>query len=155
VAVTATVSGPEGITLAGTALTAQSGVTGTASFTVDTAGLAGGADVETDEAFRARILFRKRYPPHGGSASDYVMWAMSVPGVTRVYVERLWAGPGTVRVFPLFDLSPTGPIPTTGQLAQVAAYIDVQKPAGAAVTIAAATPVPIAVTTVGLTPLVL
>lgn len=153
IAVTATASGSEGVTLGGTALTVVSGITGAATFTVDSDGLAGGADVEEPESFRSRILFRKRYPPHGGAPSDYVGWVLdNVPGATRVFVERRWNGPGTVRVFPLFDAAPTGPIPNATQVAQVAGVLDSLAPAGAFVTVAAATPLPISVTTSGLSP---
>ena len=51
------------------------------------------------------------------------MWARnSVPGVTRVFVEPRFGGPGTVRVFPMFDgLYPaTGGIAGPGPIAAVA-----------------------------------
>src|SRR5215831_10507371 len=44
--------------------------------------MTGGADTETDDQLRARVLFRIRNPPMGGSAADYIEWALSVPGVT-------------------------------------------------------------------------
>ena len=50
-------------------------------------GIGGGADVESDEDLRARVLFRKRNPPHSGSKSDYIAWALEVPGVTRAFVS--------------------------------------------------------------------
>lgn len=58
--------------------------------TVDEAGLAGGADAETLEGFRARILARKRNPPQGGSAFDYATWAAEALGpgtLRRAYVD--------------------------------------------------------------------
>ena len=45
--------------------------------------LTGGADQETDDELRARVLLRIQQPPAGGDAGDYEQWALSVPGVTR------------------------------------------------------------------------
>jgi uncharacterized phage protein gp47/JayE len=127
----------------------------TATAEVDGNGLVGGADLEGIESWRSRILFRLRNPPHGGAPADYVMWARnSVPGVTRVYVERQHAGPGTVRVFPLFDdlFASTGGIADAGHIDAVAAAIAALAPAGAQVTVAAPNPLVIPVTVSGLTP---
>jgi uncharacterized phage protein gp47/JayE len=130
-------TGKSGLAIEGTVLVAQTGVTGTASIAVGTGGLNGGADPEDDEAFRQRILFRKRNPPQGGSAADYVIWASSVPGVTRVFVERLFAGPGTVRVFPVFDDAYAGGVAPPARIAEVAQYLDALKPAGAQLMVSA------------------
>lgn len=138
----------------GTPLSIVSGVTdalGTAVAEVSDA-FTGGADVEDIESYRARILFRKRNPPHGGSAADYVMWASSVTGVSRVFVERLWAGPGSVRVFPLMDgLYPNG-IPNSAAVARIADYLEAVRPAGALVSVAAPVAVPVNVEISGLVP---
>lgn len=135
-----------------------SGVTGAATANVGPSDIALGADIEGVESYRQRILFRKRNPPHGGAASDYVMWAGQVAGVSfdqdrpTVFVERLWAGPGTVRVFPLmFDLYENG-IPTVTDILRVSDYIETVRPAGANVTVAAPTAVPISVVISGLAP---
>jgi len=152
VAVVAEAVGKAGNSLAGTALAASSGVTGPATFAVDAAGLGGGSDVEADAALRARVLFRKRNPPQGGAAADYVSWASAVPGVTRVFVERLWAGPGTIRVFPLTDNATAGGVPVAASLAAVQAALAAQAPAGANVTVGAAAPQVVAVTVTGLSP---
>lgn len=145
VEVVATTDGVTGHALPGTGLTAIAGVSGDVLIEVASGGIVGGADIEGDEAFRERILFRKRYPPHGGSASDYVMWASSLSGVTRVFVERLWTGPGTVRVFPLFDdLHPHGIAPYGGaDILRVRDYLDIVRPAGAIVTVESPTARPI------------
>jgi uncharacterized phage protein gp47/JayE len=95
---------------------------------------------------------RKRYTPQGGAGPDYVQWAADVVGVTRAFVERLWAGAGTVRVFVFMDdLYPNG-IPPIDAVARVADFIDTVRPAGAIVTVAAPSPVPINVTISGLNP---
>lgn len=141
-----------------TPLTIGSGVTGAgaadATASVDANGIIAGAGIEDVEAWRARILFRLRYPPHGGSASDYVMWAKTVPGVTRVYVERLYRGPGTVRVFPVFDdyFASAGGVATAPYIAAVAAAVVAQEPATAFVTVEAPAPQPIDITATGLAP---
>lgn len=144
--------GKDTIAIAGTALSSVSGVTGTATIAVAAGGIVGGADLEDDEAFRARILFRKRNPPQGGSAADYVMWATEVPGVTRVFVERIWQGPGTVRVFPVFDDDYPGGIAPPDRITQVADYLQTRRPAGAALTVSAPDAAIINVTVSGLTP---
>lgn len=150
---------------AGTPLAFVSGVVDTAGGStgvVGTGGVVGGTDVELDGeqwttdlgTLRGRILFRKRNPPHGGSPPDYVLWASSVVGVTRVFVERRWNGPGTVRVFVLMDdLYPDAAgIPQAGDIARVQEYIDQVSPAGAFVTVAAPSPVPVNITISGLSP---
>jgi uncharacterized phage protein gp47/JayE len=91
--------------------------------------LTGGTDTETDEELRARILQRIQNPAMGGSAANYVTWALAVPGVTRA-----WAAPeqgaGTITVRCLMDdlrASDDG-WPTPTDLQAVAAYIDEMRP---------------------------
>lgn len=150
--VQALAGGSQGLTLAATQLTFLSGLTGSATVQVASGGLTGGADIEDRESFRARILFRKRNPYAGGSAADYVTWAMSVTGVTRVYVERLWAGPGTIRVFPITDGLTTNGIPSEATLAAVRQVFALNAPAGAMVTVAAPIALPVNITVSGLQP---
>lgn len=156
--IVATTDGLAGNAEAGTSLAIVSGVTGDATVEVGPGDVVLGVEVESEESFRQRILFRKRNPPHGGSAADYVLWAGQVSGVSfaedrpTVFVERLWAGPGTVRVFPLmFDIYADG-IPQTADVARVADYIETVRPAGASVTVAAPTPKEVAVVIANLTP---
>jgi uncharacterized phage protein gp47/JayE len=145
-------TGKVGLALAGTTLIAQSGVTGSVAIAVESAGLTGGADPESDDAYRERILFRKRNPPQGGSAADYVIWASGVPGVTRVFVERLFAGPGTVRVFPVFDDEHPGGVAPPARIAEVAAHLDGLRPAGAQLMVSAPAAHVIDVTISGMSP---
>lgn len=136
VPVIGTLDGANGNTPDGTPLDIVSGVTGDATAAAF-GDIVGGTDVEDMETFRQRILFRKRYPPHGGAASDYVGWTQSQSGVTRTYVERLWTGAGTVRVFVLMDdLYANGIAPST-EIERIADFIETVRPAGAIVTIAA------------------
>jgi uncharacterized phage protein gp47/JayE len=138
--------------IAGTPLEIVSGVTGAALAEVAPSGIAGGADIEDDESFRARILFRKRYPPHGGSAADYVMWAQAVSGVTRVFVERLWQGPGTVRVFVLMDDLYEHGLAPEAEIARVRDHIETLRPSGAIVTVSAPAAHPVDIEIAGLSP---
>lgn len=139
---------------AGTSLAVDAAIAGSPTAVVGTGGIVAGADDEDIELYRARILFRKRNPPMGGSASDYVLWATNVSGVTRVFVERLWSGPGTVRVFVLMDdLYPTtSGIPSPANVQRVADYIDTVRPSGAVVTVVAPTAHVINVQIAGITP---
>jgi uncharacterized phage protein gp47/JayE len=151
--VVAVADGKAGNAAPGAALAIVSGVTGDGALAaVGAAGIVSGADIEDDESFRARILFRKRYPPHGGAAADYVQWALNVSGVTRVYVERLWAGAGTVRVFVLLDDLYQDGIAPPPEIERVADYIESVRPAGAIVTLAAPMPKTVDVQIVGLSP---
>src|SRR6478736_4591283 len=65
--------------------------------------MTGGADTETDDQLRARVLFRIQQPPMGGDANDYVAWALAVPGVTRAWCSPLEMGMGTVTVRFMMD----------------------------------------------------
>lgn len=89
--------------------------------------LAGGADVEAIEPWRARILARIRKPPQGGADFDYTAWALEVPGVTRAWVYPGEQGPGTVVVRFVRDDDATQ-IPDAGEVAAVQSYIDALRP---------------------------
>lgn len=58
--------------------------------------ITGGADVETDESYRARLLLELGAAQGAGNVADYQRWALSYPGVGFVTVTPLWAGAGTV-----------------------------------------------------------
>lgn len=157
VSVTAAVDGAASNAMEGTNLDVVSGVTGagaaTATALVGPGDMSLGAEVEGFDDYQARILFRKRNPPHGGAPSDYVIWAGEVSGVTRVFVERRWAGPGTVRVFVLMDdLFPPNGIPDAAAVARVKYYLDTVEPAVAVVSVVAPAALPINVTISGLKP---
>ena len=111
VAVTAVVAGAAGNEETGTELEFVSpigGVNGTVE--VISPGISGGADTETDDAYRERLLARKQYPPHGGARSDYVAWALEVSGVTRAWCIPEYDGAGTVGVGFVRD-GDTDPVP--------------------------------------------
>lgn len=123
------------------------------SVTVDAPGLIGGAEPEDiGTSLRARVLFRKRNPIHGGAPADYVTWASEVPGVTRVFVARRPFGNGTVGVYPMMDDSRPEGIPLAADIARIAEHVALYEPAGADVIVAAPTRVPINITVTKLSP---
>lgn len=60
--------------------------------------LGGGSEAESDDSLRARLLSRVRETPCGGTSSDYVQWALEIPGVTRAWCFPQEKGEGTVTV---------------------------------------------------------
>src|ERR1019366_6335080 len=66
--------------------------------------ITGGADLETDNPMRTRMLESYAAPPHGGDANDYVTWALQVVGVTRAWVPPVPLVPGAVTVFFMMDV---------------------------------------------------
>ena len=117
---------------------------------VTAAGLTGGVDPEPLEAFRARILYRKRNVPQGGSASDYVKWVgEALASVRNVYVDSFQNDSRSVWVCITVSDQPNG-IPTSGELAMAQAYVDdpIRRPVTARVFVVGpnAVPVPIVIT---------
>ncbi|RMG60291.1 MAG: baseplate J/gp47 family protein [Gammaproteobacteria bacterium] len=106
-------------------------------------GLGGGADTETDDALRARLLARIQEPPHGGASFDYVSWALEVSGVTRAWCYPLELGPGTVSVRFMMDDAYADGIPQPADVDAVQAHIDAVRPVTASVTVAAPVAVPL------------
>lgn len=144
--VQAVLTGVAGNTAAGTQLVLAAQVLGVSAVVkVDAIGLVGGADVETDDALRDRLLLRIRKVPQGGAAHDYEAWALQVPGVTRVWVYPLWMGPGTVGVLFVRDGDITI-IPDAAEVAAVAAHIQPLRPVTAEVFVVAPTPRPVDIT---------
>jgi uncharacterized phage protein gp47/JayE len=121
--------------------------------TVATPGIGGGADEESDEQLRTRLLARMQMPPHGGSASDYIAWTLEVPGVTRAWVVPLGYGPGTVIVyFAMDDAAHPNGIPTAADVAAVQEHLDLVRPVGTEVYVLAPIAHTIDVTVKALTP---
>lgn len=145
-AVVALEPGAAGNATVGTALSLVVPVPGVQSgAAVAAGGITDGADEEDDESLRARILLRIRNPPMGGRGSDYVQWALEVPGVTRCWVRDNWTGYGTVGVWIVTD-DEADPIPSAEKLAEVAAYIDDLRPVTARVSVLAPVAHPVDVT---------
>lgn len=132
--VTASEAGTAGDSPAGVSLTLTSPVTGVQSAaTVQSTGLAGGADQETDAALRVRILARIQQPPQGGSKSDYEAWALAVTGVTRAWVYPRHMGADTVGVAIVADDAVGGPLPSTELVAAAQEHIETLRPVTAEV----------------------
>lgn len=62
-----------------------------------------GADVETQDSFRGRVIDAFQEPAQGGDANDYVTWARAVAGVTRAWCTPNGFGAGTVVVYFMMD----------------------------------------------------
>jgi uncharacterized phage protein gp47/JayE len=129
-------AGELGNTDVGATLQPQTPVLGLDFVTVDTGGLIGGKGTESDDSFRQRILFHKQNPPHGGSPSEYVEWAQTKVGVTRVFIKRATPNPGSVTLYFMMDGIGTG-IPSPADIDQMQAVIEALAPADANVVVAA------------------
>lgn len=86
--------------------------------------ISGGSDTETIASLLARLLEYMRSPPGGGSAADYVRWALSVEGVTGAWCFPGRRGTGTVDVACVTSEG----LPSVEVLAAVQAYIDEMRP---------------------------
>lgn len=96
---------------------------------------AGGTDPEDDASLFERIDFRRKHPTTSGNENHYIEWARECDGVGAVKVQRLWDGPGTVRVVLVGDDGR----PVDGMVVEnCAAYIETQRPVGAEVTVISA-----------------
>jgi uncharacterized phage protein gp47/JayE len=89
-----------------------------------------GADAESDDELRARILKRIQEPPMGGDATDYEQWALAVPGVTRAWASPNEQGVGTMALrFMMDDVrADQGGFPNASDVAAVQAYLDSVRP---------------------------
>lgn len=100
---TATTAGTVGNVVAGSIATLSSPVAG-----VQTTGTVGtlttsGADVETDDDLRTRIIDAFQQLGECGNEQNYVTWALGVTGVTRAWCNPLGFGAGTVVVYFMMD----------------------------------------------------
>jgi len=127
----------------GANLTLVNPISGINSAAVTSTGFSDGADRETDDALRARLLDRIRQPPHGGAFFDYVKWAKEVSGVDKAWVNEHEFGIGTVAV--RFVTENNG-IPSAGLVQLVSDYIDERRQVTAFVTVLAPVSAPIDMT---------
>lgn len=145
-------AGGGGVTLPGAAMTAQ-GIADLSNLVVGASGLVGGADAESFASYRSRLAFFKAFRPGHARPSDYVIWASEVSGVSRVFVERKPYGPGTVRVYPLFDGIYENGIAPPGEIARVKSHLEISGASGVAdIIVEAPTALPISVDLSGLAP---
>lgn len=84
--------------------------------------IGGGAELETIDSLRSRLLFRVQYPPAGGNKFDYERWALEVPGVTRAWCLPRYRGHGTVGVMFVMD-EESNIFPGTNDLQRVEDYL--------------------------------
>lgn len=126
---------------AGAIVSMQQAVSGVTALTNEDAAV-GGTDPETDAALFARLDAYKKTPPTSGNDRHYHQWALAVNGVGAASVIRCWDGPGTVKVI-IADMALR---PVEEELrAEVAAYIETQRPVTAEVTVESAAGVPVEV----------
>lgn len=102
---TATVAGAAGNCVINTVLTLANAIAGIQSGGFAATAFQGGADVESDDSLRARMLERYQNPPQGGAEGDYETWALQVNGITRVWVGRNGQGTGTVVLYFMMDVT--------------------------------------------------
>lgn len=129
----ATEAGIGGNIQAGASASFRSALPGVEAAATIPADWTGGAETESAESYRDRILQRIRKPPQGGAAHDYVAWAREVAGVTRAWGTSEIVGAATVRFLMegvLLDGTPLRPngIPTMEDCALVHAHIDPLRP---------------------------
>lgn len=97
--------------------------------------ITGGADEETDEAFRDRYYYFLDHPVTSGNEYEYEQWAREVSGVGLAKCYRIWAGPGTVKVVITSDT--LGPADDT-LVKTVYDYIESKRIVGASLTVESA-----------------
>lgn len=81
-------------------------------------GLTGGGDEETDEALLDRVLYSRANPVANFNESAIILKAKTIPGVTRVFVNRITPYVGAVTVSFMRDNDPD-PIPDSGEVTEV------------------------------------
>lgn len=88
-----------------------------------------GEDLEDIEIYRVRVLNRLGFPPSGGTANDYIAFAQTVAGITRVWVLPGNRGQGTVDTTFVEDgNAPASIIPSPAKVAEVQLAVDNLKP---------------------------
>ncbi len=126
---TATVSvrageiGTEGNTYAGETLDLVSPIEGVETSAAIDGSLVGGRDLETMDAYRARVLARMATYFTGANAAVYKQWALECEGVTRAWVYENTPASGSVTV--LFVCDDSDPVlPTSAKIADVESYME-------------------------------
>ncbi|CNH57932.1 putative bacteriophage protein [Yersinia massiliensis] len=107
----ATGGGHRGNSAAGTVLTLDIAIEGVQATATALAPITGGADIESEETFRSRMLLAYQNVPQGGNDADYQSWALAVSGVTRCWVKRRLMGAGSVGVYIMCDDNDQGGFP--------------------------------------------
>lgn len=139
----------------GTEVALTSPVAGVASTGTLDADAEGGTTADTVEELRARVLYRYAHPRRGGADGDFVGWALEVPGVAKAweYPERTSARVVDLLFVREVEGEPYGwTIPTSGQVAEVQAYVDARAPSTFTVDVIAPTDDPQPITLSALDP---
>jgi uncharacterized phage protein gp47/JayE len=103
VADTTGLTGAFGNCAVGTVMTLGTSITGITSTGSVTTAFTGGADIETDDSLRTRMLAAYQNPVQGGAASDYPEWALEVNGVSRAWCNPNGFGAGSVVTYVMLD----------------------------------------------------
>lgn len=142
----ATTAGEAGNCDGSAPVTFASSVLGVESVELD-GPVTGGADDETDDDLRERLLERIQNPPQGGSAADYKRWAKSVPGVEEAYVYSAEdIQPGDVQIYIADFSGETAPEVAPSVAAAVSDYIAPLRPVTANVIVSSVIPVAVKIT---------
>jgi uncharacterized phage protein gp47/JayE len=91
-----------------------------------------GDDVESDGAYRTRILDHLASPGMGGNANDYKAWALEVTGISGAYVYALRGGLGTVHLAALHAQGDSSRHLTQDERDELYAYVSERRPVGTA-----------------------
>lgn len=95
---------------------------------VDADGIVDGIDREGDPAFRLRLLDRIRNPVAHFNVADITARALTVTGVTRVFIKEIFPLIGQVTVYFMRD-NDVNPIPGGGEVTAVKDVLDLIRPA--------------------------
>lgn len=156
-AIQAQTSGQAGNVKAPDTLQVVSPPTGIGPIANIVADLADGADVESTDSYRARLLSREQNPPAGGNETDYPAFAFAAdPSVRSAQIHRFGRGLGTVDIYITSGTTnidnavtnglPIVRVPSSGLLAIVQAYYDAHVPLTDCAEVFAPTEFPVDVT---------
>lgn len=85
---------------------------------IDLAGLSGGADLETDNNLRNRVFQSRRNPVANFNESAIERQALTIVGVTDVFIKRVTPHVGAVTIY-FLRRNDTNPIPDAGEVTNV------------------------------------
>lgn len=110
-------------------LSLQSAVAGVDSSAEVIATVTEGEVEEPLEDYRTRVLERLQNPPSGGTVNDYIAYAKTVTGVTRVWILPNNLGQGTIGLTFVEDgNAPASIIPSPAKVQEVQEAVDALKP---------------------------
>lgn len=155
VSLEADVAGIYGNLISGTTLTLVSPIAGVDPSGVITAAFEEGTNIESDANLRARVLLAWQAQERGGTAADYISWALEVAGNTRAWAwgakDNVGLLPGCVLVTFVRD-SDIDLIPNQSEVDATQAHLETVKPITADVIVAAPLSEPIDITISNLSP---